>query len=85
MFASKETIFSRKSCISFVVLPLTPLIAIFLAFSFLASNKSSILSASNKLIRPFKKALFVNSPGSAGTAPFTYNNSSILLAVIFPP
>ena len=42
-------------------------------------------SASIKYILPFKKALLVNSPGSAILAPFSNTNSNTLLVVAIPP
>ena len=42
-------------------------------------------SACNKSILPFKNALFVNSPGSASSAPFFKHNSNIFFTTTFPP
>jgi hypothetical protein len=44
-------------------------------------NKSITPSASIRSILPFRKARFVNSPGSAKTQPFSNNNSNILFVV----
>ena len=46
---------------------------------------SIIDSACAKSIRPFKKARFVNSPGSASRAPANKISSSILLVTKIPP
>ena len=81
ILAKSETIFSLKLTINSFVFPVKPCIAILACFSVLASNKSLMLSDSIKLIRPFKNALLVNSPGSAKTAPFVNNNSKILFVV----
>ena len=42
-------------------------------------------SASDKSILPFKKALFVNSPGSAILAPAFMNNLRTFLRTSIPP
>ena len=55
------------------------------AYSFLAFKISITASAWDKSILPFKNARFVNSPGSAGLAPYLITVSSILLVTITPP
>ena len=60
-------------------------VAIVTLFSLVEEIKSPTDSASNKLIRPFKKARFVNSPGSANLAPFSSTSSNILFVVEIPP
>ena len=76
---------SRNSLIISDALPFTCLSAISLDLSVLAFIKSIIPSASVKSILPFKKALLVNSPGSAKRQPCDNKTSNILLVVLIPP
>ena len=67
------------------VSPVSVFIDIFLAVSDFDDIKSIVASASRRSILPFKKALLVNSPGSASLAPLSSNNSKTLLVVAIPP
>ena len=75
----------RISFILFDIFFVTPLIASLRDFSVWDDIKSLIDSASTRSILPFKKALLVNSPGSACMHPFNKSNSKILLVVAGPP
>ena len=57
----------------------------FIASSVLAVIKSITASACDKSILPFKKALLVNSPGSASLAPALIVASNTLLVEVTPP
>ena len=55
------------------------------AYSFRELMISITASACERSIRPFKKARFVNSPGSAGRAPYLITVSKIFLTTKTPP
>ena len=58
---------------------------LFSAYSFLALSTSITASAWDRSILPFRNALFVNSPGSAGRAPYFITVSSTRFMARTPP
>ena len=74
-----------SSFIMFDTWPFSWFMDIFLDISVFASIKFIIPSAWVKSILPFRKALLVNSPGSASLAPFDSTSSRTLLVVLIPP
>ena len=79
------SIYSLNLLISLDKYPLLCINADFIAKSVLAVIISITASAWDKSILPFKKALFVNSPGSASLAPAFITVSKTLLVETTPP
>src|SRR3712207_8887844 len=65
--------------------PSSCLIAIDMALSVFARIRSMTASACVKSIRPFKKARFVNSPGSAIRAPCLMRSCKMSFVTAIPP
>ena len=78
-------IFSRSSRIFRETEPASWLTELFKAYSLVDWITSATASAWAKSIRPFKKARFVNSPGSAVLAPFRITVSKIFFTIKTPP
>ena len=76
---------ARSSLIFSETLPLSCVNALFNAKSFSALITSMTASAWLRSIRPFTKARFVNSPGSAGRAPFRITSSKVFFKTYIPP
>ena len=74
-----------KLLINFDISPFIPFILNFLALSVEELIKSPTASASTKSILPFKKALFINSPGSACLTSSNNKISIILFVAVTPP
>ena len=83
--ANMLSIYSLNLLISLDKYPLLCINADFIAKSVLAVIISITASAWDKSILPFKKALFVNSPGSASLAPAFITVSKTLLVETTPP
>ena len=78
-------IFSLNALTFSDILPFNWLTELFNAYSFWALITSMTASAWDRSIRPFKNARFVNSPGSAGLAPYWITVSRIFFIIRTPP